>query len=140
VNEAGFITFDCTPPVGVSWQTHKFGLYDALLIARSMLVVGRVAPPEMWLRSGLNGTTILRTLPDYMADTSYVGGVQTIGRLGDFKVIEDTSYEAADNLWLQRGYDPSERVVCQLLNFPVTLSKPEPEANPSVDVVRRFKL
>jgi hypothetical protein len=98
--DAGFVSWDATPPSNTNYQTHKFSFNDAVQTA-SMFIFGATNQATgNWLLLGLQPATVVVTLPQFVARANRVEmqGITYIGDLADKKVFADPHYP--NNEWL----------------------------------------
>jgi len=98
--DAGFVVWDAVPPSNTNYQTHKFSFNDAVQTA-SMFIFGATNQATgNWLLLGLQPTTVVVTLPQFVARANRVEmqGITYIGDLADKKVFADPHYP--NNEWM----------------------------------------
>lgn len=98
--DAGVVTWDATPPTGVSYQTHKFSAFDAFVTAGNMIFAATNMATGNWIVTGLQMATVIETLPQFSprGNRTKMQGITYIGDLGNFKVFADPHYPL--NEWL----------------------------------------
>lgn len=98
--DAGVVTWDATPPSGVSYQTHKFSAFDAFTTAANMIFGATNMASGNWIIAGLQMATVIETLPQFSPKGSRtkMQGITYIGDLGQFKIFVDPHYPL--NEWL----------------------------------------
>jgi hypothetical protein len=98
--DAGVVTWDATPPTGVSYQTHKFSAFDAFVTGGNMIFAATNMATGNWIVTGLQMATVIETLPQFSprGNRTKMQGITYIGDLGNFKVFADPHYPL--NEWL----------------------------------------
>jgi hypothetical protein len=103
-NAASPVTFDPTPPVGVSYKDHKEILIDAFTETSNTIFQQTQRMQGSWLVVGMNVANIVETLvPAFVKSppVSGVAGIRKVGTLGDWEVYKDSAYPT--NEWLMGG-------------------------------------
>jgi hypothetical protein len=92
--DAGYVTWDATPPAGVNYQTHKFSVIDAIATASNFIFGATNMVSGNWVLAGLQLDTVIQTLPQFMprGNRTQMQGVTYTGDLGDKKVFTDPHY------------------------------------------------
>lgn len=92
--DAGFVTWDAVPAVGVNYQTHKFSVVDTVETASNMIFGATNMVAGNWILCGLQLATVLVTLPQFVAkgNRTNMQGITYLGDLGDKKVFADPHY------------------------------------------------
>ena len=92
--DAGFVTWDATPPANVNYQAHKFSVVDALETASNFIFGATNMVAGNWVLSGLQLATVVVTLPQFVAknNRTQMQGITYIGDLGNKKMFADPHY------------------------------------------------
>jgi hypothetical protein len=92
--DAGYVTWDATPPTGVNYQTHKYSVIDAIVTGSNFIFGATNMVSGNWVIAGLQLATVLETLPQFVAkgNRTQMQGITYIGDLGDKKVFADPHY------------------------------------------------
>ena len=84
--DAGFVTWDATPPAGVAWQTHKFTFLDAV---QTGLAFCDTDLRGEWLLVGRGLLAVVRTLPqlaEHYGSSQFTADITFLGEMGRVKV------------------------------------------------------
>jgi hypothetical protein len=102
---AGVVTWDATPPTGVSYQAHKFSIIDAFETLSNFIFGATNIARGNRLVLGLQAATVVATLPQFVAkgDQTEAQGVTYIGDIGNYKVFADPHYPNDEWLMLYKG-------------------------------------
>jgi hypothetical protein len=122
--DAGFVTWDATPPSGYHWQSHKFSFLDAV---QTGLAFCDTDLTHEWLLIGRGLLPIVRTLPQLVEH--YKGGefsvdVTFLGELGRTKVWYSRAIPPCD-FYMGCGHRAARG---QVQNLPGVLGRPRPVA------------
>lgn len=98
--DAGFVSWDATPPSGVNYQTHKFSVIDAIETASNFIFGATNMASGNWLLCGLQLATVIATLPQFVSkgNRTNMQGITYIGDLGNKKVFADPHFPT--NEWI----------------------------------------
>ncbi len=98
--DAGFVSWDATPPSGVNYQTHKFSVIDALETASNYIFGATNMVAGNWVLTGLQLATVIATLPQFVSKNNRTDmkGITYIGDVGNKKVFSDPHYPVDE--WL----------------------------------------
>jgi len=123
---AGLVTWDATPPTGVSYQAHKFSILDAFVTCSNLIYGATNTMRGNWLILGLQAATVVETLPQFVRknDSTEVQGVTYIGDIANLKCFADPHYP--NNEWLC-GYkgDQFFRTVMVLAEYQKLYTTPD---------------
>jgi len=103
--DAGFVTWDATPPSGVNYQTHKFSIIDAFETASNMIFGATNMVAGNWVLTGLQAATVIATLPQFNSKNARkeMQGITYIGDLGNKKIFADPHYPTNEFLVGHKG-------------------------------------
>lgn len=103
--DAGFVTWDATPPASVNYQTHKFSVIDAIETASNFIFGATNMVSGNWILTGLQLATVVATLPQFGAkgNRQQMQGITYIGDLSSKKVFSDPHYPTNEFLVGHKG-------------------------------------
>jgi hypothetical protein len=92
--DAGFVTWDATPPASVNYQTHKFSIIDAFETASNFIFGSTNMVAGNWVLCGLQAATVVVTLPQFNPknNRTQMQGITYLGDLGNKKIFADPHY------------------------------------------------
>ena len=103
--DAGFVTWDATPPTSVNYQTHKYSFIDAMETASNFIFGSTNMVAGNWALLGLQSATVVATLPHFVPRNNRVEmqGITYIGDLGNKKIFADPHYPTNEFLVGHKG-------------------------------------
>lgn len=92
--DAGVVTWDAQAPTGVSYQTHKFSVIDAISTGSNLIFGATNMAAGNWILAGLQLATVIETLPQFVrkGNSTQMQGITYIGDLAGKKVFADPHY------------------------------------------------
>jgi hypothetical protein len=92
--DAGVVTWDAQAPSGVSYQTHKFSVIDAIATGSNLIFGATNMAAGNWLLAGLQLATVIETLPQFVSknNRTQMQGITYIGDIAGKKVFADPHY------------------------------------------------
>jgi hypothetical protein len=123
---AGVVTWNATPPSGVSYQAHKFSIVDAFETGSNFIFGATNMMRGNVLIVGLQAATVVATLPHFnpKGNQTEMQGVTYIGDLGQLKVFSDPHYPNDEWLLLYKG-DQFFRTVYVLAEYQKLYTTPD---------------
>jgi hypothetical protein len=123
---AGVVTWNATPPTGVSYQAHKFSIVDAFETASNFIFGATNMMRGNWAILGLQAATVVATLPHFNPKGNQVEmqGVTYIGDLGNLKCFADPHYPSDEFLIGYKG-DQFFRTVYVLAEYQKLYTTPD---------------
>lgn len=123
---AGAVTWNATPPTGVSYQAHKFSIVDAFETGSNYIFGATNMMRANWVILGLQAATVVATLPHFnpKGNQTEMQGVTYIGDLGSLKCYADPHFPVDE--WLA-GYkgDQFFRTVYVLAEYQKLYTTPD---------------
>jgi hypothetical protein len=123
---AGVVTWNATPPTGVSYQAHKFSIIDAFETSSNFIFGATNMMRANWVILGLQAATVVATLPHFnpKGNQTEMQGITYIGDLGPLKCFSDPHYP--NDEWLA-GYkgDQFFRTVYVLAEYQKLYTTPD---------------
>jgi len=123
---AGVVTWNATPPTGVSYQAHKFSIVDAFETSSNFIFGATNMMRANWVILGLQAATVVATLPHFnpKGNQTEMQGITYIGDLGPLKCFADPHYP--NDEWLA-GYkgDQFFRTVYVLAEYQKLYTTPD---------------
>jgi len=105
-NSSSPVSFDVNPPTGVSYKDHKEILVDTFVELSNTIFKRTQRIEGTWLVVSVEVANIIETLAPHFVKTpqsSAVSGIRKIGRLGDWDVFKDPSYQSNEFLMGHKG-------------------------------------
>lgn len=105
-NAASPVTFDVSPPPGVSYKDHKEIIVDTFVELSNTIFQRTQRIEGNWIIVSIEVANIIETLAPMFIKTpqpTTVSGVRKIGRLNDWDIFKDPSYPANEFLMGHKG-------------------------------------
>lgn len=123
---AGLVTWNATPPSGVSYQAHKFSILDSFVTASNLIFGATNTMRGNWAVLGLQAATVVETLPQFTrkSNSTEVQGVTYIGDIANLKCFADPHYPNNEFLIGYKG-DQFFRTVMVLAEYQKLYTTPD---------------
>jgi hypothetical protein len=123
---AGVVTWNATPPTGISYQAHKFSVVDAFETGSNFIFGATNMMRSNVIILGLQAATVVATLPHFnpKGNQTEMQGVTYIGDLGSHKCFSDPHYPNDEWMQLYKG-DQFFRTVYVLAEYQKLYTTPD---------------